>query len=129
VVVARARAWQTRNLFVLISSNPIYVSAGTGTINFSYFLMYGGTGVPVGGNPDGVRADSLLVFSNSGNLLATLPIVGDPAFEHERSGTMTWTNPVDQFIKLGGDICASSGNKFGQTFLRRVSILATNLGA
>jgi hypothetical protein len=96
-------------------SNPIYVSAGTVTINFSYFLMYGGKGVPVGGNPDGVRADSLLVFSNSGNLLATLPIVGDPAFEHEGSGTMTWTNPVDQFIKLGGDIYSEGfGNGFSE---------------
>jgi hypothetical protein len=94
-------------------SNPIYVSAGTVTINFSYFLAYGGKGAPVGDSPDGVRADSLLVFSNSGNLLATLPIVGDPAFEHEGSGTMTWTNPVDQFIRLGGDIYSEG---FGKGF-------------
>ena len=94
-------------------SNPIYVSAGTVTINFSYFLAYGGKGAPAGGNSDGIQADSLLVFSNSGNLLATLPIVGDPAFEHIGSGTITWSNPVDQFIKLGGDIYSEGyGNGF-----------------
>jgi hypothetical protein len=77
-------------------SSPIYVSAGTVTINFSYFLMYGGKGDPVGDNADGVQADSLLGYNNSGDLLATLPMVGDPAFEHEGSGTITWSNPVDQ---------------------------------
>jgi hypothetical protein len=96
-------------------SNPIYVSAGAVTINFSYFLAYGGKGVPVGDDSEGVRADSLLIFSDSGNLLATLPISGDPAFEHEGSGTMTWTNPVGQFIKLGGDIYSEGfGNGFSE---------------
>jgi hypothetical protein len=52
----------------------------------------------VGDNSDGVQADSLLVYNNSGDLLATLPILGDPAFEHEGSGTISWSNPVDQFI-------------------------------
>ena len=94
-------------------SNPIYVTAGTVTINFSYFLMYGGRGDPAGDNADGVQADSLLVYNNSGDLLATLPIVGDPAFEHQGSGTITWSNPADQFIKLGGEIYSEGyGNNF-----------------
>ena len=59
-------------------SNPIYVNAGTVTINFSYFLMYGGRGDPVGDNSDGVQAGSLLVYNNSGDLVATLPIVVTP---------------------------------------------------
>jgi hypothetical protein len=94
-------------------SNPIYISAGTVTINFSYFHMYGGRGDPVGGNSDGVQADSLLVYNNSGDLLATLPITGNPAFEHEGSGTITWSNPVNQFIKLSGEIYSEGyGNNF-----------------
>jgi hypothetical protein len=34
-------------------SNPIFVNAGTVTINFSYFLMYGGRGNPVNDDPQG----------------------------------------------------------------------------
>jgi hypothetical protein len=49
------------------ASNPVYVSAGSVTINFSYFLVYGGKGVSVGGYSHGVQADSLFVFSNSGD--------------------------------------------------------------
>jgi hypothetical protein len=90
-------------------SNPVYVSAGTVTINFSYFLMYGGRGNPVGGNSDGVQADSLLVYNNSGDLLATLPIAGDLAFEHQGSGTITWNNPTDQFLTLSGKIYSEAG--------------------
>jgi hypothetical protein len=55
----------------------------------------------------------LLVFSNSGDLLATFPIVGGPAFQHEGSGTLTWSNPADQFIKLSGEIYSEGyGNNF-----------------
>lgn len=94
-------------------SKPIYVSEGTVTINFSYFLAYGGRGDPVNDNSDGIQADSLLVYNSSGDLLATLPIGGDPAFEHGGSGTITWSNPVDQFIKLSGDIYSEGyGNNF-----------------
>jgi hypothetical protein len=75
--------------------------------------MYGRKGDTVGDNSDGVQADSLLGYNNSGDLLATLPIVGDSAFEHAGSGTITWSNPVDQFIKLGGEIYSEGyGNNF-----------------
>jgi hypothetical protein len=94
-------------------SNPIYVNAGTITINFSNFLMYGGRGNPVNDDPQGAQADSLLIYNNSGDLLATLPILGDPAFENEGSGTITWSNPSDQFIKLSGEIYVEGyGNNF-----------------
>jgi hypothetical protein len=100
-------------------SSPIYVSAGTVTINFSYFLMYGGKGDPVGDNADGVQPDSLLGYNNSGDLLATLPIVGDPAFEHEGSGTITWSNPVDQLNQAPLPPSARSGSPSGEVSANR----------
>jgi hypothetical protein len=85
-------------------SNPIYVDAGTVKINFSYFLAYGGRGNPVNDDPRGAQADSLLVYNNSGDLLARLPILAGPAFQHQGSGMITWSNPADQLIKLSGEI-------------------------
>jgi hypothetical protein len=49
-------------------SNPIYIRAGTVPINFSCFLMSGGRRNPVDDNSEGVQADSLLVYNNSGDL-------------------------------------------------------------
>ena len=95
------------------TSNPIYVNAGTVTLNFSYFLLYGGRGTPVEDDSDGAVANSVLVYNNSGDLLATLPLPGNPIWEHGGSGTISWSNPADQFIKLSGAINVEGyGNNF-----------------
>jgi hypothetical protein len=90
-------------------SNPIYVDAGTVKISFSYWLNYGGRG-----NPSKGQAQSLLVYSASGVLLATLPISYlNAATERLGSAEVIWNNPVSQFIELSGEIYVLGyGNNF-----------------
>jgi hypothetical protein len=82
-------------------SNPIYVDAGTVTINFSAMLQYGGVREPWSG-----EAANVLVYNTSGDSLTTLPIPNAIQIYNDRggSGTVTWNNPVAQFIQIGGNI-------------------------
>ena len=72
-------------------SNPIYVNAGTVTINYSYRLTYDGRAYPVQD-----QASGLLVFGASGDLLATVPIVLG-YFGVSKTGIATWEDPVSQY--------------------------------
>jgi hypothetical protein len=80
-------------------SNPIYVEAGTVTINFSALLAYSGVREPWSG-----EAANVLVYNTSGDSLATLPISNaiDIWAGHGGSGTVTWNNPVAQYIQISG---------------------------
>ena len=82
-------------------SNPIYVAAGTVTINFSTILF-----------PSGRRAvgdeevADVLVYGTSGDFLAELPIPDASQIFQDRggSGSVTWSNPVGQYIRISGNI-------------------------
>ncbi|MBV8098094.1 MAG: hypothetical protein JOZ31_02940 [Verrucomicrobia bacterium] len=80
-------------------SNPIYVEAGTVTINFSALLAYGGIRMPWNG-----EAANVIVYNTSGDSLATLQISNavDIWNAHGGSGTVTWNNPVAQYIQISG---------------------------
>jgi hypothetical protein len=82
-------------------SNPIYVEAGTVTINFSALLQYSGVREPWTG-----EIANVLVYNTSGDSLATLPIVNAIQIYHAHggSGTVTWDNPVGQYIQISGII-------------------------
>jgi hypothetical protein len=88
-------------------SNPIYVNAGAVTIDYSYLLGYGGrsyaTGAGEGDGASGSEGGGILVYNNSGQVIATLP-VGVNFFGGSASGTVIWNNPVGQYIRLSGDI-------------------------
>jgi hypothetical protein len=90
-------------------SNPIYVDAGTVTINFSALLQYGGVREPWNG-----ETANVLVYNTSGDSLATLPIPNAPQIyqDHSGSGTVSWNNPVSQYIQISGiiDFDGSGGN-------------------
>src|ERR1700747_3308026 len=90
-------------------SNPIYVDAGTVTINFSALLQYSGIREPWNG-----ELANVLVYSTSGDSLATLPIGNANQIYnyHGGSGTVTWNNPVGQYIQISGiiDFDGSGGN-------------------
>ncbi|MBV9875059.1 MAG: hypothetical protein JO025_10060 [Verrucomicrobia bacterium] len=87
-------------------SNPIYVDAGTVTINFSALLAYGGIREPRNG-----EAANVLVYNTSGDSLATLPISNavDIWAGHGGSGSVTWNNPVGQYIQISGLIYFDGG--------------------
>jgi hypothetical protein len=82
-------------------SNPIYVDAGTVTINFSALLQYSGVREPWNG-----EIANVLVYNTSGDSLATLPIPNALQIyqDHAGSGTVTWNNPVGQYIQISGII-------------------------
>jgi hypothetical protein len=82
-------------------SNSIYVDPGTVTINFSALLVYGGVRKPWSG-----AAANVLVYNTSGDSLATLPIPNAIQIFNDRGGlgTVTWNNPVAQYIQIGGNI-------------------------
>jgi len=82
-------------------SNPIYVDAGAVTINFSALLVYSGVREPWNG-----EIANVLVYSTSGDPLATLPIVNAIQIytDHGGSGTVSWNNPVAQYIQISGII-------------------------
>jgi hypothetical protein len=82
-------------------SNPIYVDAGTVTINFSALLVYAGEREPWNG---GIA--NVLIYSASADPLATLPISNASQIFQDRggSGTVTWNNPVAQYIQISGII-------------------------
>jgi hypothetical protein len=82
-------------------SNPIYVDAGTVTISFSALLVYSGVREPWNG-----EVANVLVYNTSGDSLATLPIVNAIQIYngHGGSGTVTWNNPVGQYIQISGII-------------------------
>lgn len=82
-------------------SNPIYVDAGTVTINFSALLVYSGVRAPSDG-----EAANVLVYNTSGDSLAALPIPNAIQIFNDRggSGTVTWNNPVGQYIQISGII-------------------------
>jgi hypothetical protein len=82
-------------------SNPIYVDAGSVTINFSAMLVYSGIRERWTG-----EIANVLVYNNSGDLLATLPIPNASQIYNYRwgRGTVTWNNPVDQNIQISGII-------------------------
>jgi hypothetical protein len=82
-------------------SNPIYVDAGTVTINFSTILFPSGRRAP----GDEEVAD-VLVYSTAGDSLAELPILDASQIFQDRggSGTVTWSNPVGQYIRISGNI-------------------------
>ena len=82
-------------------SNPIYVDAGTVTINFSALLVYAGVREPWNG-----EIANVLVYNTSGDSLATLPIVNAIQIynAHGGSGSVTWNNPVGQYIQISGII-------------------------
>lgn len=80
-------------------SNPIYVEAGMVTINFSALLQYSGVREPWSGG-----FANVLVYNTSGDSLATLPIPNALQIyqDHAGSGTITWNNPVGQYIQISG---------------------------
>jgi hypothetical protein len=82
-------------------SNPIYVDAGTVTINFSAILVYSGIREPWTG-----EIANVLVYNNSGDPLATLPIPNALQIYsgHGGLGTVTWNNPFGQYIQISGMI-------------------------
>jgi hypothetical protein len=82
-------------------SNPIYVDAGTVTINFSALLVYAGVREPWNG-----EVANVFIYNTSGDSLATLPIVNAMQIynAHGGSGTVTWNNPVGQYIQISGII-------------------------
>jgi hypothetical protein len=82
-------------------SNPIYVDAGTVTINFAALLVYSGVREPWTG-----EVANVLVYNTSGDSLATLPIPNASQIynDHGGSGTVTWSNPVAQYIQISGII-------------------------
>jgi hypothetical protein len=82
-------------------SNPVYVDAGTVTINFSALLQYSGVREPWNG-----EVANVLVYDSSGDALAALPIVNAIQIynAHGGSGTVTWNNPVGQYIQISGII-------------------------
>jgi hypothetical protein len=82
-------------------SNPIYVDAGTVTINFSALLTYSGRREPWTG-----EIANVLVYDTSGDPLATLPISNASQIFSDRGGlgTVTWNNPVAQYIQISGII-------------------------
>ena len=87
-------------------SNPIYVNAGAVTIAYSYLLAYGGRSYATGGGTgdgSGSRANSVLVYNNTGQVIASQQ-VGLDLFADSGSGTMIWNNPAGQYIRLSGDI-------------------------
>jgi hypothetical protein len=90
-------------------SNPIYVDAGTVTINFSALLVYGGAREPWSG-----EAANVLVYA-SGDSLVTLPIPNAIQIYNDRggSGTVTWNNPVAQYIQIGGNIYINGDDGVG----------------
>ena len=83
-------------------SNPIYVDAGPVTINFFATLYYAGRG-----NPDQLQTNaSVLIYDESGEQLATVQVSGGKDLlpgSVPRLGTVTWNNPVAQYIELSGD--------------------------
>jgi hypothetical protein len=90
-------------------SNPIYVDAGTVTINFSALLVYSGVRMPWNG-----AIANVFVYNTSGDSLATLPISNANQIFNDRggSGTVTWNNPVGQYIQISGiiDFDGDGGN-------------------
>jgi hypothetical protein len=82
-------------------SNPIYVDAGTVTINFDALLVYAGVREPWNG-----AIANLFIYNTSGDSLATLPISNANQIinYHGGSGTVTWNNPVGQYIQISGII-------------------------
>ena len=90
-------------------SNPIYVDAGTVTINFSAFLVYSGVREPGPG-----EVANVLVSNSSGDPVATLPIPNAVQIFNDRGGlgTVTWNNPVAQYIQISGivDFDGAVGN-------------------
>jgi hypothetical protein len=90
-------------------SNPIYVDAGTVTINFSAMLQYSGVREPWNG-----AIANVFVYNTSGDSLATLPIGNANQIYNDRggSGTVTWNNPVGQYIQISGiiDFDGAGGN-------------------
>ncbi len=90
-------------------SNPIYVDAGTVTINFSAMLVYAGVREPWNG-----AIANVFVYDTSGDTLATLPIGNANQIFNDRggSGTVTWNNPVGQYIEISGiiDFDGAGGN-------------------
>ncbi|MFY9988128.1 MAG: hypothetical protein WAK31_25470 [Chthoniobacterales bacterium] len=93
-------------------SNPVYVEAGVVTINYSYMLWYGGRG-----DHGQAEAASMLVYNTAGDLIATLPVSGDGFTAQVDSATVTWNNPVSQFIELSGEVyILSYGNNFFESW-------------
>ena len=94
-------------------SNPIYLNAGPVTINLSALLRYGGRDNPA----EQQSAASVLIYNTSGEKLATVPIFNwgqavdglAPMY-----GTVTWNNPVAQYIELSGEIYIMG---YGDNFL------------
>ena len=90
-------------------SNPIYVDAGSVTINFSALLVYSGIREPWNG-----ALANVLVYNTSGDSLATLPISNAIQIFNDRGGlgTVTWNNPVAQYIQISGiiDFDGDGGN-------------------
>jgi hypothetical protein len=82
-------------------SNPIYVDAGTVTINFSALLVYAGVREPWNG-----AIANVFIYNTSGVSLATLPISNANQILNYRGGlgTVTWNNPVGQYIQISGII-------------------------
>ena len=83
-------------------SNPIYVNAGPVAINFSAVLYYAGRG-----NPDQPQsAASVLIYNQSGEQLTTVKVSdGKDLLDGSvpQLGTITWNNPVAQYIELSSD--------------------------
>lgn len=82
-------------------SNPIYVDAGTVTINFSALLSYSGRRAP-----GYEEVANVLVYGTSGDFLAALPIPNASQIFNDRGGigTVRWNNPAAQYIQLSGNI-------------------------
>ena len=90
-------------------STPIYVDGGTVTINFSAMLVYSGIREPWTG-----EIANVLVYNTSGDPLATLPIPNASQIYNDRwgLGTVTWNNPVGQYVQVSGiiDFDGDGGN-------------------
>jgi hypothetical protein len=90
-------------------SNPIYVDAGTVTINFSALLVYAGVREPWNG-----EIANVFVYNTAGDSLATLPISNANQIFNDRGGlgTVTWNNPTGQYLQISGiiDFDGAGGN-------------------
>jgi hypothetical protein len=90
-------------------SNPIYVDAGTVTINFSALLVYSGAREPWNG-----EVANVFVYNTAGDSLGTLPISNANQIFNDRGGlgTVTWNNPIGQYVQISGiiDFDGAGGN-------------------